>query len=203
MTILFWIAEFILLMGYYFLVNWTPILLTRAGLPVETAVLGSVALNIGGISFGLTAGWLCDKLGARRVLCVIFLLAGLSLVAATQVGGSVPLLMAAIFVAGGAWISGQAAMMVLIADSYPTAIRGIATGWALGIGRIGAIVSPAVVAIPLGLGWEVREILLLPVCACLGGRGLHPVRAKPGRRPASVPVEEGHPGFDSTLKSVP
>ena len=198
MTALFWVAEFILLMGYYFLVNWTPTLLARAGLPVETAVLGSVALNVGGITFGLTAGWLCDRLGARRVLCIIFLLAGLSLVAATQAGGSVLMLMTAIFVAGGAWISGQAAMMVLIADSYPAAIRGIATGWALGIGRIGAIVSPAVVAIPLSLGWEVRQILLLPVLPALVGAACI-LFARPARMEASVLAD----GEQASLKVVP
>lgn len=196
MTALFWIAEFILLMGYYFLVNWTPILLTRAGLPVATAVLGSVALNVGGITFGLAAGYLCDHLGGRRVMCALFLLAGLSLVGATQVGGSVPLLMTAIFLAGGAWISGQAAMMVLIADSYPTAIRGIATGWALGIGRIGAIISPAVVAIPLGLGWEVRQILLLPVLpALLGAACILFARPAPLARPV-------HEAFSPAVERV-
>jgi hypothetical protein len=65
MTILFWIAEFIILMGFYFLAFWTPSLLKLAGLPANLAVLGTAALNLGGVLCGLVVGKIADCFGGR------------------------------------------------------------------------------------------------------------------------------------------
>ena len=169
MTALFWAAELILLMGFYVLVNWVPTLLVSSGLPMQTAVLGSAALNIGGLVLGLVLGRLCDRFGARQIVSLTFLLGAASLLLATQSVGNVPLLMASIFLAGGAWIGGQGAMVVLIVNSYPVSIRSIAVGWALTVGRVGAIASPAVVGIPLSWNWPATSILLLPVLPAVIG----------------------------------
>ena len=62
-------------------------------------------------------------------------------------------MMVTIVLAGAAWIAGQAAMLMLVARSYPDEIRTTGVGWTLTAGHIGAMVSPAIVAIPLGHGW--------------------------------------------------
>lgn len=169
MTLLFWLAEVILLMGYYFLVNWVPSLLIHSGLSMQMAALGSAVLNTGGILFGLGLGRLSDRIGARRVVSAVFVLGAVSLGLATQAGSSVPLLMVAIFLAGGGWIAGQAAIVVLVAGSYPAEVRSIVVGWTLTVGRIGAIVSPLVVSVPLNAGWTAPQILMLPIIPALVG----------------------------------
>ncbi|MES2031989.1 MAG: MFS transporter [Pseudomonadota bacterium] len=194
MTVLFWISEIILLMGFYFLVNWIPSLLARSGLSMQTAVLGSAVLNIGGILFGLFIGRLCDGFGARRIVSATFLLGAASLFLATHAGGNVAILMSAIFLAGGAWIAGQSAIVVLIANNYPTTVRSIAVGWALTVGRIGAIASPAIVAVPLGWGWEAKDILLLPVLPAIVGSILVHFARPYGRR-KDLPELAVTPGY--------
>lgn len=169
MTVMFWIAEVILLMGYYFLVNWTPSLLQIAGLSMQMSVMGSAVLNVGGILFGLVLGRLADKFGSRAIVSAVFILGAVALVLMTLAGSSVPLLMLAIFLSGGAWIAGQAVLVVLVSSSYSVEIRTLVTGWTLAIGRIGSIASPVIVSIPLNRGWSVKEILLLPVIPALIG----------------------------------
>ena len=46
------------------------------------------------------------------------------------------------------------ALYAIVADLYPADIRSTAVGWAIGIGRFSAILSPAVAGYLLGLGVE-------------------------------------------------
>jgi MFS transporter, AAHS family, 4-hydroxybenzoate transporter len=78
MTLLFWLITGVLLMGFYFLVNWTPTLLVRGGFSAKTAALGSALLNVGGAVLGLGVGQFSDRWGGRRVMSAIFVAGGLS-----------------------------------------------------------------------------------------------------------------------------
>jgi MFS transporter, AAHS family, 4-hydroxybenzoate transporter len=163
MTVLFWLITAVLLMGFYFMVNWTPTLLLRGGFSAKTAALGSALLNIGGAVLGLGIGRFSDHWGARRVVSAIFIAGGLSMALAGVASGSSGLLMVTIVLAGTAWIGGQAAMLMLVAQSYPDEIRTTGVGWTLAAGHVGGVISPAIVAIPLGHGWTPAHIMLLPV----------------------------------------
>jgi AAHS family 4-hydroxybenzoate transporter-like MFS transporter len=167
MTLLFWLITGVLLMDFYFLMNWAPTLLVRGGFSAKTAALGSALLNVGGALLGLGVGQLSDRWGGRRVMSAIFVAGGLSLALAGGASGSAPLLMVTIVLAGTAWIAGQAAMLMLVARSYPDEIRTTGVGWTLAAGHIGAMASAAVVAIPLGHGWTPTHIMLVPVIPAL------------------------------------
>jgi AAHS family 4-hydroxybenzoate transporter-like MFS transporter len=167
MTVLFWLITGVLLMGFYFMVNWAPTLLLRGGFSAKIAALGSALLNIGGAVLGLGIGWFSDHWGGRHVVSAIFVAGGLSMALAGAASGSSALLMVTIVVAGTAWIAGQAAMIMLVARSYPDEIRTTGVGWTLTAGFVGAMISPAVVAIPLGHGWTPAHIMLLPVIPAL------------------------------------
>jgi MFS transporter, AAHS family, 4-hydroxybenzoate transporter len=54
-------------------------------------------------------------------------------------------------------------MLMLVAQSYPDEIRTTGVGWTLAAGHLGAVISPAIVAIPLGHDWTPAHIMLLPV----------------------------------------
>ncbi len=90
MTLLFWLSTGTLLMGFYFLVNWTSTLLVRCGFSAKTAALGSVLLNVGGAVLGLGVGQFSDRWGGRRVMSAIFVAGGLSLALAGAASGSAP-----------------------------------------------------------------------------------------------------------------
>jgi MFS transporter, AAHS family, 4-hydroxybenzoate transporter len=168
-TILFWVAEFIILMGFYFLAFWTPSLLKLAGLPTNLAVLGTAALNLGAVLCGLVVGKVADRFGGRVTLCAIFVLGAVSLVLASLGSKSVVILMFAIFLAGAAWIGSQGLVLVLLAGIYPAEIRTTVIGWTLAVGRIGSIISPMVASIPMSVGWSIEAILMIPVIPALLG----------------------------------
>ena len=92
MTLLFWLITGVLLMDFYFLVNWAPTLLVRGGFSAKTAALGSALVNVGGAVLGLGVGQFSDRWGGRRVMSAIFVAGGLSLALAGAASGSAPLL---------------------------------------------------------------------------------------------------------------
>lgn len=169
MTSLFWVAEIIELMIFYVLVNWTPTLFREAGLPIETAVLGTAALNMGAILATIALGPVCRRFGEQRVTAATFVVTSAALLVMVVGAGHLASLMIGVFFAGAGCIGGQAAVVMLMAKRYPTGIRSIGVGWALTVGRIGSIVSPSVVGIPLAMGWTAFQILALPILPSLLG----------------------------------
>jgi len=68
--------------------------------------------------------------------------------------------MMAALAAGIGIVCGQNTANAFAAAYYPTYIRATGVGWALGIGRIGAIIGPGLGGLMLALQWS-RQALLL------------------------------------------
>lgn len=169
MTLLFWGAEIIELMIFYVLVNWTPTLFREAGIPIESAVMGTAALNMGAILATVLLGPVCARFGEQRVTAATFVVTSVALVGMVAGVGNLTYMMIGVFFAGAGCIGGQAAVVMLMAKRYPTAIRSLGVGWALTVGRIGSIISPTVVGLPLAWGWGAHQILMLPIVPSLFG----------------------------------
>ena len=182
MTLLYWLGSFVNLLMFYFVVNWTPTLFRESGLSAGLATLSTSAVNGGAILFGLVLGAYCNRLGTRNAVASLFLVAASGLALMSVGDGSVAPMMVGAFLAGAGAIAGASSLVMFGAESYPTALRSTGIGWSLSAGRIGSVISPWVVGIPLGWGWHAQQILLLPLIPALIGaaaillsRGARPV----------------------------
>jgi AAHS family 4-hydroxybenzoate transporter-like MFS transporter len=151
-TPLLWLLFALNLMGYFFLLSWTPTLLTAAKLPPATAALTSAALQVGGTVGALL---LCRWLDRHRFLAISILF-----VVAVPVVGSLgylgltstrTMLLAASFLAGFCVLGIQSGINVAGALIYPTSLRANGSGWQLGVGRVGSIVGPLLGALFVSL----------------------------------------------------
>jgi AAHS family 4-hydroxybenzoate transporter-like MFS transporter len=77
-----------------------------------------------------------------------------------QPGLSVAVLFVVVFLAGWCVVGGQPGLNAFAATYYPTSLRSTGIGWCLGVGRIGAIVGPAVAGELLSLKWPVSWLFL-------------------------------------------
>jgi AAHS family 4-hydroxybenzoate transporter-like MFS transporter len=143
-TILLWITFFCNLLVIYYLNSWLPLVLREAGVPLGSTLSLAGALSWGGIVSTLILGPIVDRVGASGVTTVLYIFAAIFVFAIGLSGNSVPLLAITIIGCGACVIGGQSFINVMSAILYPTAIRSTGVGWALGIGRIGAIVGPVV-----------------------------------------------------------
>ncbi|PWK74043.1 MFS transporter [Aminobacter sp. AP02] len=131
-----WIAWFMFLL-------WLPTVLTSMGLDQPTAALGTVIVNAAFIIFAIPLSIFLPRIDVRRTLTVMFMI-GIAVCVGLALVDSNWTLIFALVAAAGFGIGGQQiALNYLISSTYPTELRATGTGWAIGIGRTGAIVGSA------------------------------------------------------------
>ena len=157
-TVLLWIVSFMNLLNLYSLSNWLPTVVNGMGYDQNTAVLIGTLLQVGGTigTFGLA--WLIARSGFTRVLSVNYAIAAVSIALVGQPGVSLAILTMIVFVAGWCVVGGQPGMNAFAATFYPTYLRATGVGWALGIGRIGAIVGPYIGGLMIGARWSSQQL---------------------------------------------
>jgi len=153
-TPLTWLMFALNLMGYFFLISWTPTLLTAAHAPPAVAALAGALLQVGGTVGALA---LCWSLQRHRFLAIAILFA-IAVPVVASIGFTGPTspaaLLTATFFAGAVVLGIQSGINVVGAMIYPTSLRANGSGWQLGIGRLGAISGPLIGALLVGLPVE-------------------------------------------------
>ncbi|GAA5156056.1 aromatic acid/H+ symport family MFS transporter [Pseudonocardia eucalypti] len=156
-TLLFGAASFCGLLLVYGLNTWLPQIMRAAGYPLGSALQFLLVLNVGAIVGAVGASALADRFGPKPVTAAAFLAAAGCLLLLTQ-RPATALLMGAVAVAGLGSVGTQILLNGYIAAHYPATARASALGWALGVGRAGAIVGPLlggwVLAAQLGFAWN-------------------------------------------------
>jgi MFS transporter, AAHS family, 4-hydroxybenzoate transporter len=167
-TPLLWVCFITTLMANYFLNSWMPLLFNNVGLTPEKAALASSLYHIGGTVGGLLISVLLDQFGFV-VIAALFVCAAPAIAA---IGGSsmsyaalAPLAAVAGLCVLGAQFGNNAAAGLL----YPTQFRSKGVGWALGIGRFGAIVGPLLGGHLIKLHLPMRQLFLAAATPMLIG----------------------------------
>jgi AAHS family 4-hydroxybenzoate transporter-like MFS transporter len=170
-TILLWIPFFLNLLILYFIVNWLPGLLRQSGMPITAGVAAISIFSLGGIVGAGSEGRVMDWYGSYATLLAQFAISALLIGSLAFLARSFALMMAVTFVLGVVIQGAQAGLNALAASFYPTTVRSTGVGWALGVGRVGSIVGPAIGGMLLSMGWTPQRIFLagtIPaVCASI------------------------------------
>jgi AAHS family 4-hydroxybenzoate transporter-like MFS transporter len=172
-TILVWVIFWFNLFVIYSLISWVPTLLHSAGWAHDTAQRASGLVALGGIAGGLFVAWIADRGYAVAALFVAYAGTAVLLVLFIVGPASVAAWIVLLLLVGAGAVGGQmAAGSIAAAYYYPSELRSTAVGWYNGIGRIGAIVGPLVLAGLIQAGWASSYILgflALPMLICAGG----------------------------------
>jgi AAHS family benzoate transporter-like MFS transporter len=138
------IASFMGLLLVYGLNTWLPQLMAAAGYPVSTGLTLLLVLNLGAVAGLFLAGVLADKHGTKKIVLMWFGLSAVFLAILSVKIQNEILLNAAVFVTGVFVFSSQVLVYAWVSQLFPPRLRGTALGFAAGVGRLGAIVGPAV-----------------------------------------------------------
>jgi AAHS family 4-hydroxybenzoate transporter-like MFS transporter len=131
-----WVAWFMFL-------SWLPTVLKATGLPAEQAPMGTVAVNAVFVVCAIPLSLMLPKINTRRLLLALFSF-GIVLCAGLAGSGTNWTLVFVLAGCAGLGIGGQQIVLnYMVAQAYPTALRATATGWAIGLGRVGAIIGSA------------------------------------------------------------
>lgn len=155
-TALFAIATFATLFTWFGLGTWLPRLMELQGFNLGSALMFTVALNLGAVAGSVVTGWAGGRFGPLVSGCGAALAAGVGLVMMTQEGASTSLMYFLLVFAGIGTHGTQCLIIAAVSNTYEQRVRGTALGWALGTGRIGAALAPQVggllLAANLGVG---------------------------------------------------
>ncbi|WP_298400233.1 MFS transporter [Sphingobium sp.] len=174
-TILLWFAIIFSFMTLYFVISWIPKLAIEAGLPATDAIYAGAIYNIGAFVGTSSIGLVAMRFDLRKLILAYMLLAA----AALMLFGSVAMPLAATLVTAfliGVFVQGGFnGCYPLAASLYPPEARGTGIGWAMGMGRIGAVIGPmlggfllaAKVSLSIIFGIFAVPVVLAGICAAL------------------------------------
>ncbi|MDI9506058.1 MAG: MFS transporter [Bacillota bacterium] len=171
-TLLLWMVFIFNMFVLYLLVNWLPTLLTTQGWSASQASKGAVMIQAGGVVGGLVLSWCVDKGKTVGAMLAAYIVAAAALGLFTILPASGPSWWVLLVMVGCGVSGTQFVLNALSAIYYPPLIRATGIGWAGGIGRIGAVLSPMVG------GWIIKMevapfavlgMLVIPVAICAIG----------------------------------
>ncbi|WP_422936694.1 MFS transporter [Sinomonas sp. P47F7] len=138
------LASFMGLLLVYGLNTWLPTLMASAGYSMGSSLTLLFVLNIGAVAGLVLAGRLADRHGAKPVVLLWFGLSAVFLGFLSIRLQNELLLDAAVFVTGVFVFSSQVLVYAWVSQLFPRHLTGTALGFSAGVGRVGAILGPAV-----------------------------------------------------------
>ena len=151
-TVAIWAVYLCNWVAWFMFLSWLPTVLKAAGLPAAQAPMGTVIVNAVFIVCAIPLSMLLPRIDTRKLLIVLLGL-GIAIAIGLAYAGTAWGLVFILAGAAGLGIGGQQiALNYLVVGAYPTALRATATGWAIGMGRVGAIAGSAVGGSVLGAG---------------------------------------------------
>jgi len=157
LTVLLAVAVTSTLTAAYFVTSWSPTLLARSGVALGHAIILTGLLHGGAVIGSLIWAWLADRNWPPAVIGAAAAITAIGLSAIGHFTGVYSLLFMACFL-GGVGMGVQNAYYGLIAAIYPTAIRGTALGFIIGVGRVGSIAGPLMGGALLARHWSTAAI---------------------------------------------
>jgi AAHS family benzoate transporter-like MFS transporter len=155
-SVVFAVATMATLFAWYGLGTWLPGLMQQAGYNLGSALTFALTLNLGAVVGSILTAWAGDRFGSLPTGVAAAAVAGaalLTIVAAPPIG----VVYAMLVLAGIGTHGTQCLIIAAVAGHYPDHLRGTALGWALGIGRIGAVAAPQVGGWMLAAGLGVNS----------------------------------------------
>lgn len=161
-TVLLCVVFFMSLLLTYGLSVWLPAIMLQThsqSVMQGQAQMVLMALNIGSMTGSIAGGWLADRVRLKPVLTAIYMMGcvALLLMGLTQ---SVALLLLWTALAGAASIGATSLVYAYAAQYYPARVRASGIGWAVSVGRLGAIAGPTVIGV-----WLVQSLLAQHISA--------------------------------------
>ncbi|MGY1693141.1 MFS transporter [Geodermatophilus sp. SYSU D01105] len=183
-TVGIWLVNVCSLLTVFGVSTWLPQIMRSAGYGVSSAIGFLLLYSAGAVVGTLIAAALAERVGAKAMVLTGFAAAAVALlVIATTPPTGVALVLVALAGFGG--LGTQNMLNDHVAGYYPAAARATGLGWALGIGRLGAIAGPTYGAAFVGAGSAVAAgCLAFAGPALLGALAMAPL---PRRDRATTP----------------
>ncbi|HTB86475.1 MAG TPA: MFS transporter [Steroidobacteraceae bacterium] len=149
-SLLLWSAVTLGYFDLYFVISWIPKLAAQAGLPLAQAIYAGATYNLGAFIGTAAIGGIAIRYPLNRVIASYLSLAAAAMLVFGGVAMPVAMTLVMALIIGVTVQGGFNGFWALAAKLYPAGMRSTGVGWALGVGRIGAVLGPIVGGLMVG-----------------------------------------------------
>jgi len=160
-TIRLWVGIFFGFMTLYTLISWIPSIATDSGMPFKMATYVGTVLNIGAFLGSTGIGWLASRFKLKRLIFTFFMIAFGVMVLYGTITLTYALIFFITFLIGIFVQGGFNGYWPATTRVYATEVRTTGVGWAVGAGRFGAILGPAIFGILSDMNLSVPLLFIL------------------------------------------
>ena len=169
LSLTLWTSFFCAFGTLYFLMSWIPKLMENAGYDMAAGRNAFFLFNLGGVIGIYLLGYLSVKWKLTNLIFYLSLASAISMIIFALAPNQLNTLLFMIVIIGILQQSAFTGLYGVAAKAYPTEIRSTGVGWAIGLGRTGAVVGPAVAGYLILAGYDMSANFIffaMPMILC-------------------------------------
>jgi benzoate transport len=143
-TVLATLAYFLHITTFYFILKWVPKIVVDMGFTPSSAAGVLVWANVGGASGGAVLGLLSMRYGLKHLTMAVLVLSTIMVTVFGRGQANLAQLSLVCAVTGFCTNAGVVGLYGILAQAFPTYVRATGTGFAVGLGRAGAMLAPII-----------------------------------------------------------
>jgi len=160
-TLIVTVSYFLHIVTFYYILKWVPKLVVDMGFSPSSAGGVLTWASVGGALGCFTFGYLTRHFDLKKLTLFMFICSCLATMLFGQTTANLATLSALVALAGYFINSGIVGMYSLVAQVFPTHVRASGTGFAIGVGRGGSVLSPIVAGLFLQGGMELPQLSVI------------------------------------------
>lgn len=153
-TLTLWAAFFLGFCTLYFLMSWIPKLMEDSGYDRHIGHQAFFLFNLGGVMGIYLMGWMSTRWKLSNLILILLTSSAVAMVVFASAPNQLNLLLVLITITGILQQGGFTGLYGAAAKIYPTAMRSTGIGWAIGLGRSGAVAGPAIAGYLIAAGFD-------------------------------------------------
>ena len=159
-TVLITFVYFAHITSFYFIIKWVPKIVVDMGFEPRAAAGVLVWANVGGAAGGTIFGLIATRLWLKALTLCVLLATSVMIVWFGHGSADLASLKTTLAITGLFTNSAIAGLYLLFAQVFPTHVRATGTGFAIGVGRGGAVLAPVAAGYLFHAGFALQTVAL-------------------------------------------
>jgi len=166
-TVLVTLGYFAHVISFYFIIKWVPKLVVDLGFAPKAAAGVLTWANVGGATGVAIFGLLATRVSLKALTLIVLFGSSAMVVWFGRGSADLAALAATVALAGVFVNAGIGGYYMLFARIFPTHVRGTGTGFAVGMGRAGAVLAPVVAGYLFRAGFGLQAVATIMAAGSL------------------------------------
>ncbi len=169
-TLTLWTAFFLCFSTLYFLMSWIPSLMEYSGYSASIGHFAFILFNVGGVIGIYIMAWMSTRWKLSNLIFLLSFSSAVGMVIFAYAPNQLSLLYGLILLIGILQQGGFTGLYGVASKVYPTEIRSTGIGWAIGLGRSGAVAGPAIAGYLIVAGFDMSaNFIFFAIPMAIGG----------------------------------